>query len=345
MKPPELCTKVKLAAAFGLRGVIYFLPPAYHSLTRWPAMSDSLSFLPFALAAGGGELDGVQVRALVAAGVTLLRRSAPVVRAMDGKRSAIMLPPSSAFITSLAASSGRGAVVLDTLADPSAILAQVAECNVGIVFTTNALASRVPDHVGHVIVDDVPRAAQVVLAAETRVVDLGAHVGLALSGEVDADGSEEEAVVIVSDAAHGGRSPTSLSHAQLLSCARETARACSFRREDHTIVAVPGLGSLDLIASFVAPMLSGGSVTAVPRADPATLLDLLAREPVTGFVGVRDTFAALIGALPDRRSLGSASLRLCYCAGASPPPELQAAWTAHTGMPLLPRHSGARSLD
>ena len=62
-------------------------------------MSDPLALLPLALAAGAGRV-GVagadagdyDAQQLVAAGLTLLQRSAPLVRALSGRRAAILLP-------------------------------------------------------------------------------------------------------------------------------------------------------------------------------------------------------------------------------------------------------------
>jgi hypothetical protein len=49
-------------------------------------MIDPLGLLPLAAAARGSEVNGVPAARLVAAGLTLLRRSAPLVRALRGRR-------------------------------------------------------------------------------------------------------------------------------------------------------------------------------------------------------------------------------------------------------------------
>ena len=54
-------------------------------------MSNPLGLLPIAIAASGGRVDGFEAQQLVAAGLTLLQRSAPLVRALSGRRSAILL--------------------------------------------------------------------------------------------------------------------------------------------------------------------------------------------------------------------------------------------------------------
>ena len=103
-------------------------------------MSDPLSLFPMALAAGGGRIDGLECQQLVAAGVTLLQRSAPLVRALSGRRAGILLPTGPAFITALAASDGRGAVLLSQGASPSDVAWQLSDADVGAVFTVSALA-------------------------------------------------------------------------------------------------------------------------------------------------------------------------------------------------------------
>src|SRR5688500_8678157 len=81
-------------------------------------MIDPLGLLPLAAAAGRGTVNGVEAARLVAAGLTLLRRSAPLVRALHGRRAALLLPTTPAFFTGLAAAEGRGAVLVNPLAAP-----------------------------------------------------------------------------------------------------------------------------------------------------------------------------------------------------------------------------------
>jgi acyl-CoA synthetase (AMP-forming)/AMP-acid ligase II len=74
------------------------------------SMSRVVAVGALAIAAGGGTVDGFEAQQLVAAGLTLLQRSAPLVRALSGKRAAILLPTSPQFFIALAACEGRGAV-------------------------------------------------------------------------------------------------------------------------------------------------------------------------------------------------------------------------------------------
>src|SRR5437763_16013788 len=113
-------------------------------------MPDPFSLLALAAAAHGGRIDEFETQQLVAAGLTLLQRSAPLVRALSGARSAILLPTSPQCFVALAASEGRGAVLVDPLASPYEIAHQLSDANVGAVFTNAALAANLPANVPRV---------------------------------------------------------------------------------------------------------------------------------------------------------------------------------------------------
>ena len=132
-----------------------------------------MTLLPLAAAAGGGSIDGLSAPQLVAAGFTLLQRSAPLVRALAGRRSALLLPSGPQFLTALAASDGRGAVLINPLAAPAEIAFQLADANVGAVFTVAPLAKRLAPSVTHVLLDE----ARHMRMYHARIMGLGHHVG------------------------------------------------------------------------------------------------------------------------------------------------------------------------
>jgi hypothetical protein len=167
--------------------------------------------LALRLAAAGGRIDSLPASQLVAAGFTLLQRSAPLVRMLAGGRSALLLPPGPAAVVALAASDGRGAVMLPLGAPPSELAALCAASDVGAVFTTDALHSRLPASLGVVCLDQVPRSAVVHGPdGRTQTVDLGSHVGLTIEGETDLPGRGEEALLLPS------APPIVLSHRAIL---------------------------------------------------------------------------------------------------------------------------------
>ena len=298
-------------------------------------MSDPLALLPLAAAAGGGRMDGFEAGQLVAAGLAVLRRSAPLVRALSGRRAAILLPTSHQFLTALAASDGRGAVLVNPLAAPPEIAYQLEDADVGAAFTTSALAARLPGHLPRVLLDDAPRGARVILDGTVSDLDLGSHVGLSLAGTRETAGRDEEAAVVYTSAMAGRPLGAILTHRNLLANARSTVDATAMVSADRVLAMLPFAHLFGLTVTGIAPLLAGGHVRCMPRFTPATALERLERERITLLVGVPAVFGALLSAI-ERRGTGVAAeaLRLCLCGGAVLTETLQDRWVAATGVEL-----------
>jgi len=303
-------------------------------------MTDPLALLPLAIAAGNGRITVAgdqaehEVQQYVAAGLTLLQRSAPLVRALAGRRSAILLPTSPSFFTALAASDGRGAVLVNPLASPIEVAYQCQDAGVGAVLTVAALASRVPPGMPVVLLDDAPRAARVITADRTQEVDLGSHHGLRIEGQRDVRGRDEEAVVVYTSAMQGRPLGAVLTHANLLANARATIEAMGCTSDDDVLAFLPYSHLFGLTVSGVAPLLAGGRVRAMARFHPGRATKLL-EDGVTVVVGVPAVFRAMLADLVGRGvDLRGSALRLCICGGAELPVELQDRWAEVTGVEL-----------
>ena len=306
-------------------------------------MSEPLALLPLALAAGGGRISsfgadasaGYDAQQLVAAGFTLLQRSAQVVRALSGRRSAILLPTSPAFLTALAASDGRGAVLINPLAAPAEIAFQCADAGVGAIFTTTAFASRLPAGLTTIFLDDAPRSARVVGDGRTVDVDLGAHHGLAIEGQRDAEGRDEEAVIVYTSAMRGTPLGAILTHRNLLANARSTSQALENTATDHVLSVLPFAHLFGLTGTCSAPLLAGARITTMDRFNPLKAVEFIASGGVTQVIGVPAVFHALLVAM-SRRGLDirNSALRLTICGGAPLPRDLQDRWADATGFEL-----------
>lgn len=306
-------------------------------------MSNPLALLPLALAAGGGRIgaagadpaDCIEAQQFVAAGLTLLQRSAPLVRALSGRRSGILLPTSPAFLTGLAASDGRGAVLVNPLAAPAEIAFQVKDANVGAILTTSAFVTRLPPDVAVVLLDDAPRSARVIAGGVTRDVDLGSHHGLTLEGEADAEGRDEEAVIVYTSAMRGTPLGAVLTHANLLANARSTVNALAVTPDDHMLALLPFAHLFGLTVTASAQLLAGARVSTMGRFHPVRAAELLADGGITEVVGVPAVFHAMLSAI-ERRGLDlrGGTLRLAVCGGAELPTALQDHWADATGVEL-----------
>ena len=304
-------------------------------------MSNPLALLPLAVAAGGGRISAAgdsaadfEAQQLIAAGLTLLQRSAPLVRALSGRRSAILLPTSPTYLTALAASDGRGAVLINPLAAPAEIAFQCADANVGAIFTTSAFAARLPAGVATVLLDSAPLRATVVADGRTAEVDLGSHHGLSLEGERDVEGRDEEVAVVYTSAMRGTALGAAVSHRNLIANARSTIEALDITSSEHVLAVLPFAHLFGLTVTASAPLMVGGRVTTMERFNPLKAVDLM-MNGVTLLVGVPAVYHALLTTIIRKGvDLRDSTLRLSICGGAALPIELQDRWADTTGHEL-----------
>jgi acyl-CoA synthetase (AMP-forming)/AMP-acid ligase II len=280
-------------------------------------------------------VDDLEAQQLVAAGLTLLRRCAPLVRALMARRAAILLPTGPAYLTAIAASEGRGALLLDPAATPPELASRLADANVGAVLTRSALEGALPATMPRVLLDDAPAHATYSGGGEHRRVDLGSHVGLEIEGEADAPGRDEEAVLVGMPTA-GAPLALPLTHRELLAEARTIAAAAHLTSADHALALLPFAHRFGLTASLVAPLLAGANVTTMAQFEASRALETIQAAGITFLVGEPDTFAALIAALAQRGGrLDSNTLRVCLCGGAMLPDTLRERWLDATGVELM----------
>lgn len=213
-----------------------------------------LDLLTLRLAASGGSIDGHAASALVAAGFTLLQRSAALVRALDGRRAGVLLPPSPQFLVALGAAEGRGALLLGWDSDATTIADVVRTERIGVLFTLADAVARLPAGTMRVLLDGAPRSADVVVPdAERRSVDLGSHFPLTVEGDATAPGRDEEGLVTYDDGTHRW---ISHSHRELIDGGRR--RAVSLTPSDLDVD--PAVSWADLGAFLdtgLGPLLAG----------------------------------------------------------------------------------------
>lgn len=305
-------------------------------------LTSPLSPLPFMdlltlrAAAGGGSVDGIAAARLVAAGFTLLQRSPALVRALAGRRAAILVPTSPQFVVALAASDGRGAVLVNPLATGAEIAYELQDANVGAVFTVRALATRLAVGTVHVLLDDAPGSAEVVAGDGTSAhVDLGSHFGLELEGDGDEPGRDEECVIVYTSAMAGRPLGAILTHRNLLANAKQAVETAQLGTGDHLLALLPYSHLFGLTSSAIAPLIAGVRISTMARFNAITAVDRIMHEGVSVLIGVPAIFAALLAALERHgRPFDAPALRLCICGGAPLSMELQARWAAITGVEL-----------
>ncbi len=252
-----------------------------------------------------------------------------------GKRAAILMPTSPAFFTALAASDGRGAVLVNPLAARAEIAFQCTDANVGAIFTVSSFVPRVPAGVPLVLLDDAPRSARVLIDGTSSDVDLGSHHGLSIEGEADVEGRDEEAAIVYTSAMRGRPLGAILTHRNLLANARSTNEALSNTKDDHVLAILPYAHLFGLTVTGVAPLMLGARVTTVDRFNPLKVAEMIAND-VTEVFGVPAMWHALLTVI-ERRGIdlrSSTALRTCVSGGAPLPDDLQARFADVTGHEL-----------
>jgi len=298
-------------------------------------VSDPLALVPLAAAARGGRVDSHGAAELVAAGITLLQRCAPLVKALDGRRAAILLPTGPAFLTALAASDGRGAVFINPLAAPAEVAHQFADANVGAVFTISALEDKLPAGVARVLLDEAPARARARIGGQDRTVDLGTHFGLELAGADDTLGRDEEAAIVYTSAMAGTPLGAVLTHRNLLANARATVEAAQLDGSTVSLAILPFAHLFGFTVTLMAPLLAGGRVITMARFNALRAIDVIQGENVSLLVGVPSVFAGLLAAVERQGGhIAAPALRVCICGGAPLSVELQERWHAATGVEL-----------
>ncbi|MEO6446499.1 MAG: AMP-binding protein [Gemmatimonadaceae bacterium] len=298
-------------------------------------MSDPLSFVPLALAAAGGRVDGFDVRQLVAAGVTLLQRTAPLVRALQGRRAAVLLPASAHVVTALSASAGRGAVLLPLWFQGADIASQLRDADVGAVFTLRQYEPLVPAEFARVLLDDAPAWARWSLADRFRDVDLTSHDALAIEGEKDVAGAQEEAALVFAPSSLSAVSARSLSHRELMHSARHLAQGAQLTSHDAVLNTLPLTTGIGLQVGLLAPLLAGAAVSCAELASADEVLRQLEEGETSVLVGPLSLFTELVALLERRITpLRPPALRLALSGPVRRAGDLAERWHRLTGVAL-----------
>ena len=224
-------------------------------------MTNPFAYVPFAIAARGGMIDAVPASQLTMAGVTLLRASATLVRALHGGQSAILLRSGAAYLTALAASDGRAALLLDPAERAEVIARRLAVADVGAVFTVHAFAPLLPPGIAHVWLDQAPARATIVTDGAMREVSLTGHDALRLDGDAGEDGADEPCVLVGAHGTGAESAREAITHRTLLAQARAAARR--LRAGDVVRPTAPFCQASGLVTGLLGPLLAGAHVRTV----------------------------------------------------------------------------------
>jgi long-chain acyl-CoA synthetase len=148
-------------------------------------------------------------------------------------------------------------------------------------------------------------------------------------------GDNDDAVILYTSGTTGRPKGAQLSHAALGRNAEITAQTLlKNSTSDVTMGCLPLFHVFGLTCGLNATVAAAGTLTLLPRFEPAKALDIIERDAVTIFAGVPTMYAAILhhpGADPAK----AATLRLCISGGASLPVEILRGFEEKFGCMIL----------
>jgi len=133
---------------------------------------------------------------------------------------------------------------------------------------------------------------------------------------------DDDAVILYTSGTTGQPKGAELTHTGLVRNAELTARTLLKNSSDDVMMGcLPLFHVFGLTCGLNATVAAAGTLTLLPRFDPAKALDIIERDAVTIFEGVPTMYAAMLH-LPGADPAKAATLRVCVSGGASLPVEI-----------------------
>src|SRR6516162_277961 len=146
---------------------------------------------------------------------------------------------------------------------------------------------------------------------------------------------QDDAVILYTSGTTGRPKGAELTHAGLVRNAEITARTLlKNHADDVTMGCLPLFHVFGLTCGLNATVAAAGTLTLLPRFDPARVLEIIQRDAVTIFEGVPTMYAAMLH-LPQADPAMAASLRVCVSGGASLPVEILRGFEEKFGCMIL----------
>ncbi len=152
--------------------------------------------------------------------------------------------------------------------------------------------------------------------------------------QLAAVGPADPAVIIYTSGTTGTPKGAVLSHFTLYMNADISGRLFEFGDTDVVVVALPLFHIFGLSSIMNICVLLGGTMSLVPRFEPAAVLEVIGRDKVTIFEGVPTMYVALLNA-PDLDSYDLSSLRVAVSGGAPIPAEVIDSFERRFGVVIL----------
>ena len=285
-------------------------------------------------AADHGERPAVRLDGLVLSYSQLLDaagRMTGLLQALGvapGDRVAVMLPNVPAFPIAFYGAFGAGAIVvpMNPLLKGREVAYYLGDSGAKVLFAWHEAAA------------EAAKGAAGTGAQVLEVEDPDLHAllaGLAPTLSIAEQAGDDVAVILYTSGTTGTPKGAELTHAGLTRNAELTAATMlNAGPGDVTMGCLPLFHVFGLTCGLNATIISGGTLTLLPRFDAGKALDIIGRDKVTIFEGVPTMYAAMLHH-PDPAAADTSSLRTCISGGASMPVEIMRGFEQTFGCMIL----------
>jgi long-chain acyl-CoA synthetase len=160
-------------------------------------------------------------------------------------------------------------------------------------------------------------------------------VGAATARDGMTDTADDDtAVILYTSGTTGQPKGAELTHANLSRNAQGSRDLFGFGSEAIALGALPLFHSFGQTCGMNATLGGGGTLTLIPRFDPAKALEIIERDQVNIFQGVPTMYGAMLH-LPDREKYDTSSLEVCASGGSAMPVELLRGFEEAFGCKIL----------
>jgi long-chain acyl-CoA synthetase len=245
-----------------------------------------------------------------------------------GDRVGIMLPNVPAFPIAFYGALAAGAVVvpMNPLLKSREVGYYLSDSGAKIVLAWHPAA-------GEAAKGAADAGAQAVTVATPDLADLLADHDPAR--EWSSRGDDDDAVILYTSGTTGKPKGAELTHANLVRNADLTARTLLRNTPDDVMMGcLPLFHVFGLTCGLNATVAAGGTLTLLPRFDPAKALEIIHRDAVTIFEGVPTMYAAILHH-PGADPAMAATLRVCVSGGAAMPVEILRGFEEKFGCMIL----------
>ncbi len=152
--------------------------------------------------------------------------------------------------------------------------------------------------------------------------------------EVVEAGDEDTAVILYTSGTTGTPKGAELTHFNLKRNCEVSCSLFDLGSDAVTLGALPLFHSFGQTCGLNATIAAGGTLTLIPRFDPAKALEIIGRDHVNLFEGVPTMYGAMLHCA-DRERFDTSALRLCVSGGSAMPVELMRGFEQAFGCKIL----------